>query len=191
MVYGSALQGFSVMLPLGQLKKLQDDPSVKSGTKDELITLDLPAVQEVTATATQVLPWGIERVNGGVSYNSTAPGNHVIWIIDTGVDLDQPNLNVDASRSVTYVTRTSSADDDNGHGTHCVGIAAAKDNSEGVIGVAAGATVIPVKVLNSRGSGYNSWIIAGVNYVAGNGTAGDAANMSLGGIYYEPLNHQL
>lgn len=184
LVYGSALQGFSVMMPPGQLKKLQEDPSVSSVTEDMLITLDLPSVQEVSAASTQVLPWGINRVNGGVSYN----GDHVIWIIDTGIDLDHPDLNVDDTRDVTYVTRTSSGDDDNGHGTHCAGIAAAYDNDLGVIGVAAGATVIPVKVLNSKGSGYYSWIIAGVNYVAGNGKAGDVANMSLGGSLYEPLN---
>lgn len=184
LVYGSALQGFSVLLPPGQLKKLLDDPSVKSVTEDKLITLDLPSVQEVSATATQVLPWGIARVNGGVNYT----GSHVIWIIDTGIDLDHPDLNVNVSKAANFVTTVSSPDDDNGHGTHCAGIAAAKNNSEGVIGVAAGAPVVPVKVLNRKGSGYYSWIIAGVNWVAGNGTAGDAANMSLGGSYYEALN---
>lgn len=74
-----------------------------------------------------------------------------------------------------------SLDDGNGHGTHVAGTIAAKDNTEGVIGVAAGATVIPVKVLGARGSGSYSGVIAGADHVAANGTAGDVANMSLGG----------
>ena len=78
--------------------------------------------------------------------------------------------------------------DDNGHGTHCAGIVAAIDNTVGVVGVAAGAKVVPVKVLDKRGSGAMSIIIAGVDYVTANGVAGDAANMSLGGSPYDPLD---
>lgn len=184
LVYGSAIQGFSVMIPPGQLKKLESDPSVLSVTEDRVITLDLPSVEEVSATATQPFPWGIDRVNGGQTY----VGTKVIWIIDTGIDLDHPDLNVDGARGTTFVTRTYSPDDDHGHGTHCAGISAAINNDFGVVGVAAGATVIPVKVLNKRGSGYYSWIIGGVDFVAENGTSGDVANMSLGGSYYEDLN---
>jgi subtilisin family serine protease len=57
-----------------------------------------------------------------------------------------------------------------------------------VIGVAAGAKVVPVKVLDKRGSGLMSTIIAGVDYVTATGIAGDAVNMSLGGGAYEPLD---
>jgi len=110
-------------------------------------------------------------------------------IIDTGIDLVHPDLIVDAAKGWNFVTNTLIADDDNGHGTHCAGIVAAKANTIGVVGVASGATVVPIKVLNRRGSGAYSTIIAGVNFVAANGVAGDAANMSLGGPVYQPLDN--
>ena len=68
------------------------------------------------------------------------------------------------------------------------GTVAALDNSVGVIGVAAGATVIPVKVLDSRGSGSYSGVIAGVDHVAANGNSGDVANLSLGGPTSDALD---
>ena len=71
--------------------------------------------------------------------------------------------------------------DQNGHGTHVAGTIAAHDNTIGVIGVAPGARVVAVRVLDRRGSGSNSGVIAGVDYVAADGQAGDVANMSLGG----------
>ncbi|MGC9355183.1 MAG: S8 family peptidase, partial [Mariniphaga sp.] len=186
-VYGTALKGFSVKIPPGQLKKLENDPSVLRVSEDQIITLIEPSAKpggdDVQATA-QTTPWGITRVGGGENYS----GSNVAWIIDTGIDLDHPDLNVDASKSAWFVSRVSSANDDNGHGTHVAGTVAALNNGEGVIGVAAGATVIPVKVLDRRGSGSISGVIAGVDYVAANGKDGDVANMSLGGSYYEDLN---
>ena len=67
-----------------------------------------------------------------------------------------------------FVSGTSSANDDNGHGTHVAGIAAAKDNSIGVVGVAPGARLWAVKVLDSSGSGSISTIIKGIEYVTDN-----------------------
>lgn len=183
-VYGTALKGFSVKIPPGQLKKLEGDPSVVSIVEDKIVTLVQPEIKgDVVASATQLVPWGISRVNGGADGSGKTA-----WIIDTGIDLDHPDLNVDASKGATFVTRTKSPDDDNGHGSHVAGTIAALDNGEGVIGVAAGATVVPVKVLDKRGSGYYSWIIAGVDFVAENASSGDVANMSLGGGVYQPID---
>jgi subtilisin family serine protease len=185
-VYTTALQGFSVKIPPGQLKKLENDPSVIKVSEDQIVTLIEPHTkpgEDIQATAAQTTPWGITRVNGGLNYT----GKNVAWIIDTGIDLDHPDLNVDGSRGAVFV-RASSPNDDNGHGSHVAGTIAAKNNSEGVIGVAAGATVIPVKVLDRRGSGSMSGVLAGVDFVATNGGSGDVANMSLGGSYYEDLN---
>ena len=183
-VYGTAIKGFSVMIPPGQLKKLQDDPSVKLIEEDQIVTLIEPNARPTgkpgggtTPPPAQSIPWGITRVGGGSTYN----GSNVAWIIDTGVDYAHPDLNVDEGRAATFVNRTSTANDDNGHGTHCAGIIAAIDNEVGVIGVAAGATVVPVKVLDKRGSGFTSGVIAGVDYVAAKAVSNDVANMSLGG----------
>jgi subtilisin family serine protease len=84
--------------------------------------------------------------------------------------------------------RDSSPNDQNGHGTHVAGTVAAIDNDFGVIGVAAGATVVAVRVLDRRGSGSYSGVIAGVDYVAANFASGDAANMSLGGPVSQALD---
>src|SRR5690606_21119592 len=78
--------------------------------------------------------------------------------------------------------------DGNGHGTHVAGTIAAINNNFGVIGVAPGATVVPVKVLDSRGSGSYSGVIAGVDFVGAKGNTGDVANMSLGGPVSEALD---
>lgn len=187
-VYGTAIKGFSVKIAPGQLKKLQDDPSVSYIEEDQIVTLVLPDVKiqgkpTKPGSTAQTTPWGITRVNGGVS-----GVGKIAWIIDTGIDLDHPDLNVDSSKGISYVSGAATPDDDNGHGTHCAGIVAAENNGFGVIGVAAGATVVPVKVLNRQGSGSYSTIIAGVNYVAENGHSGNVANMSLGGGVSAALN---
>lgn len=177
-VYETAIQGFTVKIAPGQAKKLGEDVNVKYVEADKVIALSpielngKPAPQPVA----QSVPWGITRVNGGVS----AVGK-TAWIIDTGIDLDHPDLTVDAARSKSFLGGTTTPDDQNGHGTHVAGTIAAKANSIGVVGVAAGATVVAVRVLDRRGSGTTSGVIAGVNYVAANGVAGDVANMSLGG----------
>ncbi|MCK5102731.1 MAG: S8 family serine peptidase, partial [Cyclobacteriaceae bacterium] len=107
------------------------------------------------------------------------------------IDLDHVDLNVDASRGFNAFASGrdgKSLDDGHGHGTHVAGTIAAIDNEVGVVGVAAGATVIPVKVLNSRGSGSYSGVIAGIDYVGANGEPGDVANMSLGGPASQALD---
>ena len=185
-VYGTAIKGFSVKIPPGQLRKLQNDPSVVLVEEDREITLIQPYAKpdasDVVTIAAQEVPWGISRVLGGADGTGKT-----VWIIDTGIDLDHPDLNV-SDRGAYFVSRVKSPNDDNGHGSHVAGTIAAKNNSEGVIGVAAGATVVPVKVLDRRGSGSTTGVIAGIDFVAANAASGDVANMSLGGGVSEALD---
>lgn len=188
-VYGTALKGFSVKIAPGQLKKLQNDPAVVSIEEDQIVSLIQPYRGNPhkggggggggSTPPPQETPWGITRVHGGVSEVPSGTA----WIIDTGIDLDHPDLNVDATGSnKSFLSgKHSTPDDQNGHGTHVAGTIAAIDNNIGVIGVAAGARVVSVRVLDRRGSGSTSGVIAGVDYVAANGSPGDVANMSLGG----------
>lgn len=185
--YGFATEGFAAELTDGQLALLQRDSRVASIEKDLQIQLNPPL--EINkgrpggggggSTPAQSTPWGIARVGGaGNGTGKTA------WVIDTGIQLDHPDLNVDTQRSASFLSGgggASSPDDQNGHGTHVAGTIAALNNSIGVVGVAAGATVVAVRVLDRRGSGSISGVIAGVDYVAANGNNGDVANMSLGG----------
>jgi subtilisin family serine protease len=179
-VYASAIQGFSAKLNPAQLRALAEDDAIAYIEEDFEVTL----VQKGKpgggggSQPAQTTPWGISKVGGaGDGTGKTA------WIIDTGIDLDHPDLNVDAARGFTAFTsgKDNTPDDGNGHGTHVAGTVAALNNTIGVIGVAAGARVVPVKVLSSSGSGSNSGVIAGVDYVKANASIGDVANMSLGG----------
>lgn len=194
-VYGYTVEGFAAVLNQEQLEVLDNDPRVQSIEQDYLIILAPPPGRGPGGggddggggTTVQSTPWGITRVNGGATYT----GSNVAWVLDSGIDLDHEDLNVDASRGFNAFTNGrdgKSLDDGNGHGTHVAGTIAAVDNEVGVLGVAAGATVIPVKVLDSRGSGSYSGVIAGVDFVGANGSAGDVANMSLGGPVSQSLD---
>ena len=126
----------------------------------------------------QTIPWGVTRVRGGAN-TGTITGK--AWVIDSGIDLDHPDLVVDVASSRNFSSGPS-AEDGHGHGTHVAGtIAARADNNIGVVGVSPGATVVAVRVLNNAGSGSNSGVIAGVDYVAGAAGGKGVANMSLGG----------
>lgn len=190
-VYSKAIQGFSATLSPAIVAKLVKDPDVKYIEPDMEINL-WPIIIEArpskgggTTSPTQSVPWGISAVGG----SSNATGKKA-WIIDTGIELNHPDLIVDPSLGFTAFTlgKDANLNDGNGHGTHVAGTVAALNNDIGVVGVAAGATVIPVKVLDSRGSGSISGVIAGVDFVASNGSLGDVANMSLGGGYSSALN---
>ena len=101
-----------------------------------------------------------------------------IAILDTGIDLTHPDLNVYHEK--TFVPGTSSADDDNGHGTHVAGITSAKDNSIGVVGIAPDARLWSIKVLDSNGAGSISDVIAGIDYVTAHSDEIDVVNLSFG-----------
>lgn len=183
-VYGCALKGFTAKLSNDELDLLRKDKRIVRIESDRYFTLNDRVEGFDLGIKAQTIPWGITRVGGSVIYTGTRKA----WIIDTGIDLDHPDLNVNTALSKNFVNTSKTADDDNGHGSHVAGTIAARDNTIGVVGVAAGATLVAVKVLNRSGSGTYSVIIAGVDYVAANGAAGDVANMSLGGSVYATLD---
>lgn len=187
-VFGNAINGATLRLTEDQAAALKRNKEIAYVEQDRVVTLAPPGGNgEVTVSAAQEIPYGITRVNGIASYS----GNGVAWVLDTGIDLDHEDLNVDASRGFNAFTRgrdSKSLDDGHGHGSHVAGTIAALNNNVGVIGVAPGATVIPVKVLDSRGSGSYSGVIAGVEHVAANGASGDVANMSLSGPASQALD---
>jgi len=196
-VYSSAISGATLKLNKSQLELLKNKKGVKYIEQDRIVTFAPPCgtpkggpcgtPDPGTGGGSQETPYGILRVNGVAGYT----GSNVAFVVDSGVDLDHPDLNVDASRAFNAFTSGKdgkSADDGNGHGTHVAGTIAALNNDFGVVGVAPGATIIPVKVLDSRGSGSYSGVIAGVDYVGANGAKGDVANLSLGGPVSQALD---
>lgn len=160
-----------VTIPVMSLS-LADANALKTALTNSTVTATLD--RSLPSASSQCKPWGISRVGGGLS----GVGKRA-WIIDTGVDLTHPDLNVNTTLS-TYFIGNSPADG-NGHGTHVAGTIAAKDNGIGVIGVAAGAEVVAVRIFPDQGSTENSVVLAGINYVAAHAASGDVVNMSLGG----------
>jgi subtilisin family serine protease len=187
-VYKKALNGFSGQLSQVTLEKLKQDSRVKYVEQDKIYTI-----------AAQNLPPGMDRIDLETNAIANVDGvddrvNVVIAVIDTGVDLDHPDLNVnenfgyDCSSGFFCFEGVGQANDDHNHGTHVAGIAAALDNGYGVVGVAPGATIVPIKVLRADGSGSLSGILAGIDYVTLNAFYIDVANMSLRGGYSASFN---
>jgi subtilisin len=173
-IYDKALHGFSMKVP--------NDNVLEAIMKNPDVDYVQPDVK-VKAFA-QSLPTGVNRVDGDLSSTKSGDGRGVvnvdIGIMDTGIDVNHPDLNV--YRQVTFVSGTSSGNDDNGHGTAVAGIAAAKDNSQGVVGLAPGARLWAIKVLDSNGIGSSSNIIKGIDYVTQHANEIDVVNLSFGAV---------
>ena len=171
-IYRHALRGFSARLTPSALKAVSNDPRVATVVPD----------REVRITA-QTVPAGIARIGGIESSTASGDGRGSvdvdIAVIDTGIDSKHRDLNVVGG--VNCVTGNLTYDDLNGHGTHVAGTAAARDNKIGVVGVAPGARLWAVRVLDSNGNGLTSSIICGIDWVTAHAGTIEVANMSLGG----------
>ncbi|HJU52053.1 MAG TPA: S8 family serine peptidase [Acidimicrobiia bacterium] len=187
-VYRHALRGFSLTLPAAAVEALRRNPQVQSVEPDV----------EVAMTGTQPIPTGVDRVDADLNPGAASFPGVDIAVIDTGVYIGQTATGQARSHldlNLVYVTDCTSAifyptfggcsgsgnfQDENGHGTHVAGIAAARDNDIGSIGTAPGAVIWSVKVLNADGTGFLGSILAGIDFVAGQADSIEVANMSLG-----------
>ena len=155
-VYTSALQGYSATMSPAVAAALEASPVVRW-------------VQEDTAVHTdaQTTPTGINRSNADVSPTAKINGadervNVDVAVIDTGADLTHPDLNIYAAGAKNCSVGAVNANDLNGHGTHVSGTIGALDNGTGVVGMAPGARIWPVKVLTDAGvtmlDGVDGWL---------------------------------
>ena len=177
-IYQHALKGFSITVPPQAVAAMERNPKVKYVATDDLRYI-----------SAQIPPTGIQRIFADIDIDIDSNDDYRVdvdvAVLDTGIDFEHPDLNVVggvncATGGPFNTTCGSGGDDDHYHGTHVAGTIAALHNDIGVIGVAPGARLWSVKVLNSRGSGYSSWIVAGIDWIAANGNI-EVANMSLGG----------
>jgi len=164
------IAGIIAKLNKNQLEEIKKDPSVKTVEPDRIVALSTC----FTVVAPTLITWNVNKVGYGDGRGKTA------WVIDTGIDFDHPDLNVDQTRSKSFVPNVTSADDENGHGTHVAGIIGAKNNDIGVLGIASGASLVSLRVLDKDGKGTLSSIIQALSYISANAKAGDVVNMSLG-----------
>ena len=130
------------------------------------------------APGSQTLPWGVDRIDAERIWSTTTADTVKVAIIDTGVDLDHPDLAANIKGGVNTIDALQSADDDNGHGSHVTGTVAALNNTFGVVGVGPAIDIYAVKALNSTGGGFLSDVIEGLQWSVDNNIK--VVNMSLG-----------
>ena len=148
-VYGNALLGFAGTFTSEQIKAIKADPRVDYVEQDQVMRITdgfaddgKSGVNTIARTEAQTTPWGITRVGFG----NYVGGTRWAWVIDSGIDGTHPDLTVNTQFSKSFVTGYSGTQDGNGHGTHVSGTIAAKNDTQGVVGVAAGATLVSCRV---------------------------------------------
>jgi subtilisin family serine protease len=173
--YHSALKGFSVRMPEEQALRLANDPRVAFVEEDGVVNL---------VTTQSNATWGLDRIDQrdlplDTFYNYNATGSGVkAYIIDTGIRATHTQLAGRVISGFTAINDGLGTNDGNGHGTHVSGTVGGT-----TYGVAKNVTLVAVRVLDSSGSGTNSGVISGVDFVTSDHQAGQpaVANMSLGG----------
>ena len=181
-VYEAALQGFSATLTPAQLDRVRLDPAVASVEQDQVVQAD--ATQTMTAGGTL---YGLDRtdqkalpLSGSYTYARTGAGVRA-YVIDTGISTGHSQFGGRAQN--VYDAFGSNGADCNGHGTHVAGTIGAT-----TYGMAKGVSLRGVRVLDCDGSGANSGIIAGIDWVRTHAQKPAVANMSFGGGYSSALN---
>jgi subtilisin family serine protease len=190
-VYSHALKGYSATVHADRVDALRADPNVEDVVKDE--TFGAASASCPICSVNQITARGARRIGADQSSTHSGDGTgdvHVkIAILDSGIQPDQPDLNVvggvDCGRGNGWA-------DVNGHGTIVAGVAAARDNAIGIVGVAPGASLWSVRVLDKSLVGSTSNVLCGIDWVTATRTDADptndiqVANMSLGATYAGP-----
>jgi subtilisin family serine protease len=202
-IFTRALRGYTAQMTAKVARKVAADPRVRAVTLDRRIQA---ADQETPPGIARVGAPNSDTEAGDGSGDVDAD----IAVLDTGIDVDHPDLNVvggtdcvtrgllggplgarqaslgaeaaDPAPSPEPLTDPSDYDDTRGHGTHIAGIAAARDNGVGIVGVAPGARLWAVRVLDSRGNGSLGTLVCGIEWVTAHADVIDVANMSLSGL---------
>lgn len=173
---------FAVKISPEQADIIRRNPDVEQIEKNITFTLEKPLEEpeESTTPAGQVTPCAITNAGG---FEMGDAKTTYIWIMDTGIDTDHPDLNVitDPNYAKSFVNGQT-IEDIHGHGTHVAGIAAAKNNGIGTVGVSAGAKVVPIKVLANSGLGSSISIISGLNHIAQKCMVNDVATLSFSSV---------
>lgn len=184
--YYTFFDGVSMTLTSQQAKDLENNPLIESIEPDQEIEVDLPTPEKLD-TPPPVNNSQVTDYYGWFNYNhggyqlGGANKSTWIWIVDTGIDLNHPDLNVQTSSPYARSFVGGTPDDCNGHGTHVAGIAAARKNGIGMVGMSEGARVVPVRIMGCTGGYPLSRLVSALNHVFTYSITNDVVNMSIGG----------
>lgn len=174
------------------LATLNDATIEQLGSRPDIAYIE---EDQLVYAAAQEPSWGVDRIDADrvwrAEYGGTSGAGVDVAILDTGIDADHPDLIVAGGVNCTGnilrdgSTRPSYWDDKEGHGTHCAGVVAARNNDIGIVGVAPEARLWAVKVLADDRSGYVSDVIQGIEWCVDNGV--EIASMSFTGGFSQAL----
>ena len=182
LINGLAVQ-FSLLVNLTTVVQSPLSHPEIQGVYDDSIAItgqETSLTNELNPPTSKWFGWGEDDVHIHVppSYNKGIWGVGVtVAVLDSGIDLDHPDLASNIVGGFNAIAERQSYNDDNGHGTHIAGIIAATVNGHGIIGTAAQAQLMAVKVLDATASGYLSDFINGLQWVRNHGIR--VLNMSL------------
>jgi subtilisin family serine protease len=184
-VYERALRGFAGPMSDAAAARLRGDPEVAYVEQDQVVSIDATTQPDAT--------WGLDRIDQAslplsTTYTYTGTGSGVVaYIIDTGIRTTHAEVAGRATRGFDAFTDGQAGNDCNGHGTHVAGTVGGT-----TYGVAKGVALVAVRVLDCGGSGSNSGVIKGMDWVATDAAKNTAtravANMSLGGGFSQATN---
>jgi subtilisin family serine protease len=198
--------GFAARLTMAQAESLEVNDTIGAVMDDFFFTLADPVgqrdpmQQKDPMQQTDIDELDIIKTTGGCPWSTcavasaggsvTSTSSKKIYIVDTGVDMENVALNILRDESMSFVETEHSIDDKNGHGTHVAGIAAARKLTLGKLppgpifevcgGVSAGAPIVSLKVLDKLGVGKWSYVYEALDHLADVGLEGDIVNLSLG-----------
>lgn len=171
--YSNAISGALLEMDSKELKRLSQDPRVLMIEQDQIMSIN---TTQTNAT------WGLDRIDQtdlplSTDYTYQLDGSGInAYVIDTGILISHSNFGGRAVNGWDFVSNDAIAEDCNGHGTHVAGTVGST-----TWGVAKNVKLTAIRVLGCSGSGTNSGVIAGVDWVAANAVKPAVANMSLGG----------